>query len=211
MGKKSKGKTTKALPRAKFFDSDGGVSTEFDNVLEDIFGRFDADADGALSPEELNAFARACNEGDPFSEEEMEEISTYFDVDSRNFLTLKGFKEMMITQSGGRPKDTWRDLERLGYDQTLQVPEKATEETSETTSSPSEPQASSEKKVPAKSVEQLGKEQLSKFLADVKAARSSGDPAEISRVTELLKGCQQSEHPLVERLLSELTLETKTS
>ncbi|KAK3234255.1 hypothetical protein CYMTET_55474 [Cymbomonas tetramitiformis] len=112
MGKKARGK---ARPkRVDIIEKDGSATGDFERVLRDIFDRFDADKDEKLSQEELNCFARACNDGVPFSADELSEIVTYFDVDEGNRLTFQGFKELMVTQSCSRPEDTWRDLERLG-------------------------------------------------------------------------------------------------
>ena len=76
------------------------------------------DADGALSVDELQSFARVCNDGEAFSEEELGDLR-FFHQNDRGHLTLKGFLQMMHTQTVARPSDTWQDLKALGFDKSL--------------------------------------------------------------------------------------------
>ena len=64
-------------------------------ALEQIFRRFDKDRDGALSEDELQAFARACNGGESFDDDEIDQIKKFFETDPRTLhLTRKGFLQM---------------------------------------------------------------------------------------------------------------------
>lgn len=63
-------------------------------ALEQVFRRFDKDRDGALSVEELQAFARACNGGESFDDDEIDQIKKFFETDQRQNLTRKGFLQM---------------------------------------------------------------------------------------------------------------------
>lgn len=71
MGKASR---ARAPPPAPLLTRDGELSAPFADVLRAVFARFDADGDGVLCDGELNAFAAACNDGEPFSPDELEEI-----------------------------------------------------------------------------------------------------------------------------------------
>ena len=66
-------------------------------ALEQTFRRFDGDGDGALSIAELQAFARACNDGEPFGEEELEQLR-FFQTNESGWLTKSGFFQMYHTQ-----------------------------------------------------------------------------------------------------------------
>ena len=111
-------KQTKRRPKEPLLDN-GDLSHKLQAALEAIFVQFDADGDGALNTEELQAFARACNDGDGFQHDEMVEIKNIFDVTEGGALTCKGFLQMYHTQTVARPQDTWRDLRALGFDTQL--------------------------------------------------------------------------------------------
>ncbi len=89
-------------------------------ALEEIFHRFDIDQDGALNDRELDQFALACN-GNPFSESDRQQIKEFFDINQQESLTEKGFLEMYHTQTSAEPKETWRDLRKLGYNNNLEL------------------------------------------------------------------------------------------
>jgi hypothetical protein len=59
---------------AALLTPDGDLTPGFQAALHAIFARFDAGGDGALDDGELNAFAAACNDGEPFSADELEEV-----------------------------------------------------------------------------------------------------------------------------------------
>jgi hypothetical protein len=102
--------------------SSGGtldLSPAFASALDAIFGRFDRDGDGVLSLGEIQAFARACNDGREFDDEELDEIRDFLDTDDDGNLTRGGFRQLYHTQTGARPNDTWRDLRALGFDDQL--------------------------------------------------------------------------------------------
>lgn len=99
--KKSKGKS-KGGPKVPLFDDDDWLSPPLLKMLNDVFARFDIDADGALSESELQAFARACNDGTALDTDELDQIKQYFDTDSSGRLTLKGFHEMYHMQTSSR-------------------------------------------------------------------------------------------------------------
>ena len=74
MGKSRGGGGGGRAASAPLLTADGDLSPAFHAALLEVFARFDADGDGVLSDGELNAFAAACNDGEPFSEEELSEI-----------------------------------------------------------------------------------------------------------------------------------------
>ena len=97
-------------------------------ALEQTFARFDTDCDGALNVAELQAFARVCNGGEPFDDDEIDQIGQFFETNDANALTRKGFLQMYHTQTVARPSDTWKDLSALGFNNQLERAEAFAEE-----------------------------------------------------------------------------------
>ena len=77
MGKKAR--TKAAGPRAALLEGDWFSRAALD-ALGSTFRRFDSDTDGRLSIAELQAFARTCNGGDEFDEDELEQL-THFETE----------------------------------------------------------------------------------------------------------------------------------
>lgn len=122
--KKSRGsKKAGEGPKVELLEEDGAgdATRKFKQVLVEIFNRFDVDKDMVLNVAELKAFSRAANEdGREFTEEELSEMEEMFDwrdpADGKEGgLTLRGWLQMYVTQSGASPEETWRDLQCLGY------------------------------------------------------------------------------------------------
>ena len=107
------------MPQPDLLDESGELTRALDLVVKQVFWRFDADGDGALSVDELQAFARVCNDGDELCTEEVEEVQQYFDCDSAGGLTALGFSQMWHMQAEARPEDTWADLYALSYTDSL--------------------------------------------------------------------------------------------
>lgn len=112
--KKAKAKTSRML-----ITEDGDLTEEFHQLLKDIFTRFDKNQDAKWDEEELDDFARTCN-GKPFDKNSKEEIKENFEVSEEGWLTLKGFIEMYHLQTSAEESETWKDLEKLGYNKQLQ-------------------------------------------------------------------------------------------
>lgn len=72
-----------------------------------------------LTTEDLDAFALAAN-GAPLPDEAKQEIREFLSTDDDGNLTLGGFCEMFHLQSDNEPAETWRDLERLGFNRKLE-------------------------------------------------------------------------------------------
>ena len=102
------------MQKRKLLTSDQELTEKLREVLLAVFESFDADRDGALSTAELQAFARACNDGDEFDEDELEQTRTFFETDAAGGLTRVGFVQMYDVQTKSRPADTWTDLTALG-------------------------------------------------------------------------------------------------
>ena len=102
------------MQKRKLLTSDQELTEKLREVLLAVFESFDADRDGALSTVELQAFARACNDGDEFDEDELEQTRTFFETDAAGGLTRVGFVQMYDMQTKSRPADTWTDLTALG-------------------------------------------------------------------------------------------------
>ncbi|CAK0865159.1 unnamed protein product, partial [Prorocentrum cordatum] len=103
----------------------GDATPDFKRVLIELFGRFDVDADKLLNKAELLAFSRTANPtGREFTTTELEEMCEHFDWKGQGpnsgGLTLRGWLQMYVTQTGGDEEETWRDLHQLGYDGQLQ-------------------------------------------------------------------------------------------
>ena len=99
--------------------SNGGLSDKFRAVLREVFARFDADTDGALSLKELEQFAVASKSGGDLSLDELKQLGKFFDTDIKGNITLKGFEQMYQMQTAQQAADTWRDLTNLGYTKSL--------------------------------------------------------------------------------------------
>ena len=82
MGKKSGGGMPQRQKQRALLDSESNwLDPQLERVLLEIFQRFDADGDGALSEPELQAFACASNgDGSEFEEDELEQIREYFET-----------------------------------------------------------------------------------------------------------------------------------
>ncbi|TPX57203.1 hypothetical protein PhCBS80983_g03983 [Powellomyces hirtus] len=89
-----------------------------ESAFREIFARFDADGDGALSPAEVDAFAVAAN-GEKFDKATHAELVSSFETTAAGFLTLAGFLDMLHLQSLADPEETWKDLATLGYAEDL--------------------------------------------------------------------------------------------
>ncbi|KAM9969381.1 hypothetical protein ACTFIR_001215 [Dictyostelium discoideum] len=95
-------------------EEDDYFSSKAEEALKEIFSRYDKDGDQCLSDDELDDFAIGCN-GKPFDKASVSEIKECFDCfDER--LTIKGFMEMYYMQTISEPAETWKDIEKHGYD-----------------------------------------------------------------------------------------------
>ncbi|KAF9438231.1 hypothetical protein BGZ76_009062 [Entomortierella beljakovae] len=101
-------------------DEEGALTQECEDALVAIFNNYDSDKDGALSTKELDAFARDTN-GDVFDEDTRTEITEFLDLDDKGQLTLKGFLQMYNLQTSSEPEETWKDLQKHGYDTKLKL------------------------------------------------------------------------------------------
>ena len=135
MGKKDRKDKDKAPKEGKkaakegLVERNGALSKKFKTILREVFDRFDADKDGALSHAEFSAFAKVAGHGDNVSSEEFAQLNM-FSVDASGSLTRLGFEQMYLQQTNFEPADTWRDLTRLGYTADLEPREGAPAEPS---------------------------------------------------------------------------------
>ncbi|CAI5741859.1 unnamed protein product [Hyaloperonospora brassicae] len=106
--------------RAMLIGKDGSLTRDFEAVLTQLFISFlEKPTDRSLTLDKLRDFSRKCNNGRAFSDDEIKEIQTYFQCDENKGLTLKGFKDMYHTQSSAEPLETWRDLQKLGFEKAM--------------------------------------------------------------------------------------------
>ena len=115
------GKKAAKGAKAGLLQSNGALTPEFQTVLREIFGTYDKDCDGALSLEELETFATASKSGEKINDAELKQLGTFFETNSKGWLTLKGFEQMYIMQTQQTASDVWRDLQNLGYKPSLEL------------------------------------------------------------------------------------------
>lgn len=72
-----------------------------------------------LTEADLDAFSAVTN-GAVLPEESKDEIREFLDTDDDGNLTLRGFIEMYHLQSDNEPEETWKDLGKLGFDDSLE-------------------------------------------------------------------------------------------
>lgn len=71
-----------------------------------------------LTEADLDAFSTVTN-GATLPQESKNEIREFLDTDEEGNLTLRGFMEMYHLQSDNEPEETWKDLGKLGFDDSL--------------------------------------------------------------------------------------------
>lgn len=109
-------------------DSNGELIKKCQQALLEIFARYDVDKDGALNNEELDNFAKGCNNGSVFSADEKQQLRDTFDHNSTGNLTSTGFLEMYSLQTMSEPTETWKDLAVHGYNRALELEEQKKEQ-----------------------------------------------------------------------------------
>lgn len=89
-----------------------------------------------LTEADLDAFSTVTN-GEALPQESKAEIREFLDTDKDGHLTLRGFIEMYHLQSDNEPEETWKDLGKLGFDNSLEYkgddPSQAKNEDAQTT------------------------------------------------------------------------------
>lgn len=76
-------------------------------------------SDDVMMEAELDALTQVTN-GCALPQESKDEIKEFLDTDDQGNLTFAGFLEMYHLQSDNEPEETWKDLVKLGFDQTLE-------------------------------------------------------------------------------------------
>ncbi|KAG0220536.1 hypothetical protein BGX31_010896 [Mortierella sp. GBA43] len=71
--------------------------------------------------DEEGALTQECEDALVFNEDSLAEIREFFDLDDKNNLTLKGFLQMYNLQTSSEPEETWKDLQKHGYDTNLRL------------------------------------------------------------------------------------------
>ncbi|KCV73347.1 hypothetical protein H696_00886 [Fonticula alba] len=102
---------------------------KFEAALNKIFDRFDSNADGYMSRPDIVNFTAASN-GVGFDEDELDEIILYFAMDADaakeanidpelacKQLSRGGFLDFFHLQTLADPRETMRDLRRLGFNE----------------------------------------------------------------------------------------------
>eukprot|EP01095_Lingulamoeba_sp_RSL-Kostka_P003900 TRINITY_DN1501_c0_g1_i1.p1 TRINITY_DN1501_c0_g1~~TRINITY_DN1501_c0_g1_i1.p1 ORF type:complete len:132 (+),score=48.89 TRINITY_DN1501_c0_g1_i1:117-512(+) len=84
------------------------------DALKTIFKNFDKDNDGVWNINELQSYALFCNNGEEFSQDEVDQISM-LDTNDNGELTELGFLQMYHLQTSAEPNETISDLKIHGY------------------------------------------------------------------------------------------------
>ncbi|KAI8640223.1 hypothetical protein BD408DRAFT_434453 [Parasitella parasitica] len=100
---------------------DNQLSETLQQVLEEVFNKFDADQDGALNAKELDAFIFTTNGAHP-PPAFLRQMGLRFGGNSKGWLTKEGFLGFYLEQTLDDPSETRNDLGVHGYDpQTLKL------------------------------------------------------------------------------------------
>lgn len=75
-----------------------------------------------LTEVDLDTFSTVTN-GAALPQESKDEIREFLDTDKDGHLTLRGFIEMYHLQSDNDPEETWKDLGKLGFSNSLEYDE----------------------------------------------------------------------------------------
>lgn len=67
--------------------ADGELSEMLEGILRCLFARFTTDGNN-MTRKQLNEYCKACNNGTPFSDDEIQQIQEHFDSDENQCLTL---------------------------------------------------------------------------------------------------------------------------
>ncbi|PPQ70955.1 hypothetical protein CVT24_009955 [Panaeolus cyanescens] len=117
---------------ASLLDEEGDITPQFERCLAHIFAKFCSPAverpvDGkvfltppanaCLTGTGLDEWAIATN-GEPLAQESKDELE-FLDVNDDGHLTFKGFLQLYQLQSENDEEETWKDLQKHGFDRTL--------------------------------------------------------------------------------------------
>lgn len=72
-----------------------------------------------LTEADLDRFSSVAN-GAALPQESKDEIKEFLDTDKEGNLSFRGFVEMYHLQSDNDPQETWKDLDKLGFDDQLE-------------------------------------------------------------------------------------------
>ncbi|KAI9339136.1 hypothetical protein BD770DRAFT_415316 [Pilaira anomala] len=98
---------------------DNQLSEALQQVLEEVFNKFDQDQDGALNPKELDSFIFITNGAHPPAAF-LRQMGLRFGANKKGWLSKEGFLAFYLEQTLDDPSETRNDLGVHGYDpQTL--------------------------------------------------------------------------------------------
>ncbi|KAF8921413.1 hypothetical protein CPB85DRAFT_1428401 [Mucidula mucida] len=104
--------------QVKLLDDDGDITLELENALKHIFEKYAVD--GLMTREKIRQWSKDTNgEENALSEDSIDEIFEFMDVDEANNLTFKGFLQIYQLQTENDAAETLRDLEKHGYNSRL--------------------------------------------------------------------------------------------
>ncbi|ORX85102.1 hypothetical protein BCR32DRAFT_265854 [Anaeromyces robustus] len=99
-------------------DGDEWFTEECEELLRELFEKYDTDKDGYWNNDEINVYFSKTN-GKKLTPEEYKEIIDSFDVNDREELTLKGFFEIYHLQTLNYKEETIDDFLKNYDEKTL--------------------------------------------------------------------------------------------
>ncbi|KAK0210664.1 hypothetical protein DFS33DRAFT_1294576 [Desarmillaria ectypa] len=105
---------------AKLLDAEGDITPEFEAALRVIFTKYAPPSSNTLSRAQIQQYFLDTN-GAASPESEIDEIMEFMDVDENTgHLTFGGFMQIYQLQTENDEAETWKDLEKHGYNRDLQ-------------------------------------------------------------------------------------------
>ncbi|KAF8969995.1 hypothetical protein BDZ97DRAFT_1793854 [Flammula alnicola] len=126
---------SQSSPNSLLLDDEGGITDQLEACLKHIFAKYctpsvertsdesillTPPSNAYLSDDGLQKWALETN-GEPFSDETREEVVESFDVTDDGNLTFKGFLQLYQLQTENEEDETWKDLQKHGFDRSLKL------------------------------------------------------------------------------------------
>ncbi|KAK0483538.1 hypothetical protein IW261DRAFT_960033 [Armillaria novae-zelandiae] len=103
----------------KLLDEEGDITSEFEAALRDIFNKYASPSYNTLSRAQIQQYFLDTN-GVASPDSQIDEIMEFMDVDENTGdLSFGGFMQIYQLQTENDEAETWKDLEKHGYDRDL--------------------------------------------------------------------------------------------
>ncbi|PBK78059.1 uncharacterized protein ARMOST_03621 [Armillaria ostoyae] len=104
---------------AKLLDEEGDITPEFEAALRVIFNKYASPSSNTLSRAQIQQYFLDTN-GVASPDSQIDEIMEFMDVDENTGdLSFGGFMQIYQLQTENDEAETWKDLEKHGYDRDL--------------------------------------------------------------------------------------------